>query len=299
MGPRTPAGNIAPVGDTRIVSILTTHERGGAEYASVDLLAALQARGHDVVLVTNLSELAIGTDVPVRTLDLGPKLARRSVASVLLRAPLVLKRMVRALRSARPVGVTLVHFKKEQLLSALLPRRLSGRLVWIEWGPVPPPLRRGPARALYALAARRAHRILAVSQGTGDTIVATGVPCAKVTVMPDLVNLHSVEFDAAARAATRQAWGVAEHTLVVGCIARLQRRKRTDVLIDAMAYIDGDVLLVIAGEGEEGEPCAPAPRPSASACVSFPMCAARWRHSCQLAICSRSRPARPRPTDRA
>ena len=35
----------------RIVSIQTTSERGGAEYANVDLLDALAGRGHDVVLL--------------------------------------------------------------------------------------------------------------------------------------------------------------------------------------------------------------------------------------------------------
>ena len=34
-------------------------------------------------------------------------------------------------------------------------------------------------------------------------------------------------------------------------ISRFQRRKRNDVVIDAMAHLDGDVLLVIAGEGDQ------------------------------------------------
>ena len=37
----------------------------------------------------------------------------------------------------------------------------------------------------------------------------------------------------------------------MGCISRFQRRKRNDVVIDAMADLDGDVLLVIAGEGDQ------------------------------------------------
>src|ERR1019366_8364012 len=70
-----------------------------------------------------------------------------------------------------PVGALMLHFKKEQLLCALLPRRLTGEIVWAEWGPVPPPMRRGPARLLYALAARRARRIMAISEGTRRTII--------------------------------------------------------------------------------------------------------------------------------
>jgi glycosyltransferase involved in cell wall biosynthesis len=239
------------VGRGHIISIQTTSERGGAEYANVDLLNALIERGHDVALLTNSPQLAAGTNVRVIELDIGPKLGRRSAARVILQAPRTLLRLARALRAERPVAAVLVHFKKEQLLCSLLPRRLTGEIVWVEWGPVPPPMRRWPARLLYALAARRARRILAVSQGTGDTVVCAGVPREKVIVLPDLVNLHRVEFDADARARTRSSWGAGEQTLVMGCVSRFQMRKRNDVLIDAMAHLDGDVLLVLAGEGEE------------------------------------------------
>jgi glycosyltransferase involved in cell wall biosynthesis len=239
------------VGRGHIISIQTTSERGGAEYANVDLMSALLERGHDVLMLTNSPELVAGTSVPVRELDIGPKLGRASALRVALETPRTLRRLARALRAERPVDAVLVHFKKEQLLCSLLPRRLTGQIAWVEWGPVPAPLRRGPARLLYALAARRAHRILAVSKGTAETVVGTGVPAEKVIVMPDLVNLHSVQFDAEARARTRRSWGAGEQTLVVGCISRFQRRKRNDVPIDAMAHLDGGVLLVLAGEGDE------------------------------------------------
>ena len=148
-------------------------------------------------------------------------------------------------------GCVLLHFKKEQLLCSLLPRRLTGEIVWAEWGPVPPPMRRGVARWLYTLAARRAGQIIAVSEGTRRTVVATGVSAAKVTVVPNLVDVDHVAFDPTGREELRRAWGAAEQTLVVGCVSRFQQRKRADVAIDAVAHLDGDVRLVLAGEGEE------------------------------------------------
>ncbi|HEX5307713.1 MAG TPA: glycosyltransferase [Solirubrobacteraceae bacterium] len=235
----------------RVVSVQTTSERGGAEYANVDLLDALARRGHDVVLLTNVPELAEGTEVRVREIDLGPKLARRSVLAVLVRVPLYLVRLARALRAERPAGVVLLHFKKEQLLCSLLPRRLAPSIVWAEWGPVPPAMRSGPARWLYALAARRVQRVFAVSEGTRRTVVAAGVAAAKVEVIPNLVDVHDVHFDPDARERLRSQWGAGENTLVVGCISRFQKRKRNDVVIDAMAHLDGDALLVLAGEGEQ------------------------------------------------
>jgi glycosyltransferase involved in cell wall biosynthesis len=235
----------------RIVSIQTTTERGGAEYANVDLLAALVARGHEVVLLTNLPDLAADTGVPVRRIELGPKLSTRSLWRVLLEAPLILLRIARALRAEQPVGVLLLHFKKEQLLCALLPRRLTGKIVWAEWGPVPLQMRRGIARWLYAWAARRATKIIAISQGTKSTIVATGVPAEKIQVVPNLVDVETIGPGSLGRDELRHAWGVGEETLVIGCISRFHPRKRNDVVIDAMGHLGGDVLLVLAGEGED------------------------------------------------
>jgi glycosyltransferase involved in cell wall biosynthesis len=126
--------------------------------------------------------------------------------------------------------------------------------VWAEWGPVPPAMRSGPARWLYALAARRVLRVFAVSEGTRRTVVEAGVPPGKVVVIPNLVDVHAVEFDSQSRDRLRGEWGASEQTLVVGCISRFQKRKRNDVVIDAMADLDGDVLLVMAGEGEEEGP---------------------------------------------
>jgi glycosyltransferase involved in cell wall biosynthesis len=204
-----------------------------------------------VVLLTNVPEIAAGTDLAVHEIHLGPKLARRSAVRVALQAPLILARLAWALRAERPVGTLLLHFKKEQLLCSLLPSRLTGTIVWAEWGPVPPQMRHGPARLLYSLAARRARRIVAVSEGTRRTVVDAGVPRRKVDVVPNLLDVHAVEFDPASRARLRRSWGAGEQTLVVGCISRFQRRKRNDVVIDAMAHLEGDVLLVLAGEGEQ------------------------------------------------
>jgi glycosyltransferase involved in cell wall biosynthesis len=237
----------------RIVSLQTTSERGGAEYANVDLLAALAVRGHDVVLLTNAPDIAANAGFCVREIDIGPKLSRRSVVRVALQTPLTLVRVARALRAERPVGTLLLHFKKEQLICSLLPRRLTGEIVWAEWGPVPPSMRRGPARWAYALAARRVRSVMAISQGTLRTVVDAGVPAWKVEVVPNLVNVEEVAFDASSRARLREEWGVDEGTVVAGCISRFQRRKRNDVVIDAMSELKHGVLLVLAGEGEQEE----------------------------------------------
>jgi glycosyltransferase involved in cell wall biosynthesis len=71
-------------------------------------------------------------------------------------------------------------------------------------------------------------------------------------VLPPVVGAH-VAFDAGARARARAQWGARDGTFVVGCVSRLTPGKRVDVLIDAVARMEGDVLLIIAGTGEDAE----------------------------------------------
>lgn len=234
----------------RIVSIQTTNERGGAEYANVDLLRGLQSRGHEVVLLTNLPKIGESGGVRVRPIDLGPKLSLRTARRVAAASPRTVWRLACVLRAERPVAVTLLHFKKEQLLCALLPRRLTGTVVWAEWGPIPPQFRDGAAGRLYALAARRTDRILAVSAATARSIAEAGVPADRVSIVPNLMDIERLTYDEGARERLRAEWRAGPDTFVIGCLSRFQRRKRIDVAIDAMAHLDGDVLLVVAGEGE-------------------------------------------------
>lgn len=238
-----------------IVSVMTTHSHGGAEYANVDLLDALVGRGWRATLLTNMPELADGTRVTARPIDLGPKLRRREVARVAAGFPVWVLRLRRALAAEHaraPIDVTLLHFKKEQLMTPLLRPGMPGRLVWAEWGPLPLPMRRPPARQLYQLAARGADHVLAVSDPTKASLVEAGLAPDSVSVLPPVVTA-GLAFDPAARARTRAGWGVTDQTFVIGCVSRLSAGKRIDVLIDAVARLQGDVRLIVAGSGENAD----------------------------------------------
>jgi glycosyltransferase involved in cell wall biosynthesis len=256
-GPATRPGAWGPTPRGRqlhVVSVQTSGELGGAEYANVELLNALRGYGADVKLLSDQSALVAGTEVPFTEIDLGPKIKRSTLRRVAFGSHRWLWRLSRALaREARrsPIDVTVLHFKKEQLMSALLPRRLTGAIVWAEWGPLPEPLGRGLARRVYVTAARRADLIVAVSQSTRASLINAGVPAAKVIVIDNIVDGGEVFFDAAARERYRREWGADEQTLVLGCISRLNASKRNDVLVDAMAYLPENVTLVIAGDGED------------------------------------------------
>jgi glycosyltransferase involved in cell wall biosynthesis len=237
-----------------VVSVQTSGELGGAEYANVELLNALKAYGASVTLLGDQPALVSGTEVAFTAINLGPKIKRSSWRRVAFGFVLWLARLHRALEHearAQPIDVTLLHFKKEQLMSALLPRRLTGAVVWAEWGRLPLPFGHGLARLFYLAAARRTKLIVAVSESTRESLIETGVPPAKVVVINNIVDGDEVAFDAAAREVYRREWGVADGALVLGCVARLNASKRNDVIVDAMAYLPDDVTLVLAGDGDD------------------------------------------------
>ena len=235
----------------KIVSVMTSDAVGGGEFAAVNMLDALAARGHQTVLLTNQPELAAGLDVRAREIQLGPKLSRSSRWSLLARAPLLARRMRSELEREWPYDVLVVHYKKEQLLAALLPQQLRALLAWAEWGPVPERLRSGLARRAYVAAARRANVVMAVSEGTRDSLCRIGVPGGQVHVVPNALRVDDLGFSVAGRNRVRTEHGIPLDASVVGCVSRFHPQKRNDVVVDAVVRLGReDVHLVMAGEGE-------------------------------------------------
>jgi glycosyltransferase involved in cell wall biosynthesis len=240
-----------------VASVQTSAERGGGEYANVDLLDGLARAGDRVRLITNLVDIADGTAVLVTPIDLGPKLGRKTAGRVALRFPAYVRRLrgvLSATAREHAIDTVLLHYKKEQLMSAFLPRGAFTRLVWAEWGPLPREFRRGPARLAYVRSARRAAHIVAISEGAKRSLTDAGVPAAKISVIPNIVDIEAVRFDAGARTRLRAEWGMDDDTFVIGSIARFHRKKRNDVVIDMLDHIVPNgrpVALVLAGEGDD------------------------------------------------
>jgi glycosyltransferase involved in cell wall biosynthesis len=235
----------------KIVSVLTTASSGGAEFATVEMLEALRQRGHETVLFTDMAGIGRDTDVDIEPLDIGPKLSRRSFMSLGVRWPLLMQRLARALRQQQPFDVLLLHFKKEQLLALMLPKRLRPTLVWAEWGPVPFPLRKGLPRRAYLAAARQVALVLAISEGTRRSVIEVGVDPAKVVVVPNVLRTEEISYTEQGRARVRAELGIPTDAFVVGCISRFHPKKRNDVVVTAVAELeDPSVHLILAGDGE-------------------------------------------------
>lgn len=240
----------------KIVSVMTSEASGGAEFAAVEMLDALHARGHETVLLSGTPGIARDTGVPVAPIDIGPKLSTRTWVALAGSWPLLLRRLARALEAQTPYDVLLVHYKKEQLLAAMLPRRLRATTVWAEWGPVPFPLRRGLPRRAYLFAARRAALAMAISEGTRHSLAEVGVRTDTV-VVPNVLRVDDIRFTAAGRARVRAELAIPADAFVVGCVSRFHPKKRNDVVVRAVCQLAGAssprgarAHLILAGDGE-------------------------------------------------
>lgn len=235
----------------KIVSVMTTHSRGGAEFAAVEMLDALIDRGHEPVMLTDQPGIARDRRVPVRPVEIGPKLSTTSWRELATSWPALLRDLRRALEAEAPYDVLLVHYKKEQLLAAMLPKRLRPSLVWCEWGPVPFPLRTGLPRQAYLAAGRRADLVLAISEGTRRNVIDVGVPAWKVVTVPNVLRTDEIDYTPAGRTRVRAELGIPSEAFVVGCISRFHPKKRNDVVVDAVKRLDDPhVHLILAGDGE-------------------------------------------------
>jgi glycosyltransferase involved in cell wall biosynthesis len=230
---------------------MTTDASGGAEFAAVEMLEALRQRGDETVLLTDMPGIGRDTGVDVQPIDIGPKLSTRSWMSLAARWPLLLRHVRRALRRQEPYDVLLVHYKKEQLLALMLPKRLQSTVVWAEWGPVPYPLRKGLPRRAYLAAARRTALVLAISEGTRRSVIEVGVDPGKVIVVPNVLRTDEIVYTEAGRARVRDELGIPADAFVVGCISRFHPKKRNDVVVRAVDQLeDARVHLILAGDGE-------------------------------------------------
>ncbi len=230
---------------------MTTSSSGGAEFAAVEMLEALRLRGHDVVMLTDMPSIGRDTAVPIRPVSLGPKIAKGTWFSLMLRWPQLLWRLRSALRAELPYDVLMVHYKKEQLLAAMLPGRLRSTIVWAEWGKVPYQFHTGIPHMAYLAAGRGASLVMCVSQGTHDSVVEMGVDPAKVIVVPNVLRTEDINYSEQGRASVRARLGIEPEAFVVGCISRFHPKKRNDVLVTAVRELDDPrVHLILAGDGE-------------------------------------------------
>lgn len=206
---------------------------GGAERATVLLLAGLQARGHRVLLLCNdplvarrAGELGLAAEIA----PLGGDVSLHHAA-----------RMARRLRRLRP-DVFLVGTFRKLFLASLAARMARVPRVVVRVGLETDT----PRSAKYRIALTRwvdavvvnASRIRAPFEALRGaewvTVIHNGVPAPARAAAPGTL---------------RRALGIAADAPVVGTIARLARQKRLDRLFAAVALLPPDTHCVVAGGG--------------------------------------------------
>jgi glycosyltransferase involved in cell wall biosynthesis len=216
---------------------------GGAERYQARLLLQLQRRGHRVVLLCRdeaIAERARELGVPAEVGRLGGHASLHHAA-----------RLAAQLRRHRPDALLLGTFKKTWLGG------LAGRLARVPRVVARIGLATDlPGRsAPYRIAFRRwIDRVIVNAAELSGPVRASlpGLPPERVVVIRNGVEAPPRGLPAGA---LRAELGIAPDAPLVGAVARLVAQKRLDLLLRAVARLDG-VRCVLAGDGPEREPLA-------------------------------------------
>jgi glycosyltransferase involved in cell wall biosynthesis len=218
----------------RVLHVISEMGSGGAETLVAGMAMASDSVGWESAVASgggHRAEVLAARGVPTFTVPV----ARRRATGVLRAAAAAHS----AVRRFRP-DVVLAHN-----VSATVVARLAvtpGRALPVVT------VCHGLADADYPGAARilrhTARTVVAVADATADRLRAAGLP--DPVVIPNAVFAQRSTID---RATVRGALGVARDVPVALCVARMEPQKRHDVLLDAWAALDGDAVLLLAGDG--------------------------------------------------
>lgn len=259
------AGMARPTGETagvtmtghdepRVLFLIRSLARGGAERQLVALAAAMHCAGRDVSVACFYSGGAFQRDLAaagVPVIDLR-KRGRWDVAGFLWR-------LWRVFRDHDP---DIVHgYLTVGNLLALL-AKLADRRTRVLWGVRSSYIDRDRYDWMSRLTFRFSRRLAGLADGiivnswAGAAHHATlGYPQARITVVPNGIDTHRFRFDAAGRACLRREWGVPDDTVLVGLTGRLDPMKDHPTFLKAAALLAArDARWRFVCVGADGEP---------------------------------------------
>lgn len=114
-------------------------------------------------------------------------------------------------------------------------------------------LRYRATRALETRAIRRAGHVFTICEGLRSDIVGRGVPSAKVTVIPNAVDVTGFQLAQAPERALQARWGLQGRT-VVGFIGSFYAYEGLDLLVSALPLLlkqRPDICLLLVGGGPQ------------------------------------------------
>jgi glycosyltransferase involved in cell wall biosynthesis len=233
----------------RVLHIVATDKRRGAEQFAADLVRALDSPEIDqrVAILRSGGTASIRYDAPISLSGS----ARRPIGG--LGADLgTLRALRRTVVEWRP-QIVQAHGGDAQKLAELACLGGTGaRVVYRRIGTAPPWVTRGPRRFLQRVLIRRAERVVAVSEAVRlEAIRMFGVPASDVVTIPNAVDHQRLE-PSRSSAATRSLLGIAASARVLLSMGALTWEKDPITHIDVGARVLRQVpsaVHVIAGDG--------------------------------------------------
>lgn len=220
----------------RVLHVVSSTQRRGAETFALDLAGALTSRG----LTSQVVALVPGR--AGATLDL-PVLGDGALAPATLRA---------LRRRARGTDVVVAHGSRTlpACAAALVGRRTP--VVYRSIGDPAAWAGSGLRRVRTGVLLRRMAAVAVLWPGAGESVRALhGVPAGRVHVIPNGVPAERCPVpDGDARRAARRRLGLPPEAPVVAVIGALEPEKRVGDAIAAVAALDG-AHLVVVGDGPE------------------------------------------------
>jgi glycosyltransferase involved in cell wall biosynthesis len=215
---------------------LETEWRGGQSQILL-LLRGLYERGHAAELIavrgSPLAKRARTANIYVHSV---PQSAARLRAAIKIRS---------ALADGR---IEVVHVNEPHALTAAWLAGAGRRVPLVNSRRVAYPLGKNwLSRARYLSAAR----ILAVSEFVKKSIVGSGIPADRITVIYEGVKVHRAP-SAAQRSQARKRWGVGEEEILFGCVGYLLPEKGQEFAVRAMVEVRAkspQARLLLAGDG--------------------------------------------------
>ncbi|HUK09105.1 MAG TPA: glycosyltransferase [Stellaceae bacterium] len=223
----------------KILLLVRSLGRGGAERQLVELATGLQQRGHGVAVAVFYDGGPLSADLLAAT-GIRPRVIGKSGRWDVLGLARGLARIV---ADERP---DLVHsFLTTPNIATLVARVQWPQLplVWGVLGTDWEPQYDGFAHAMVraeGLLARYANLIVSDSHVGRTHAIARGFPADRTIVIPSGVDLERFKEDTHSRRRVRAEWGIANHEILIGLVARMDPMKDHATFLRAAAALSAE-----------------------------------------------------------
>ncbi len=231
-----------------VLHVISGLGTGGAETMLVQLAGSLRARGLSQHVVSLSAHDALAGDLRAAGVELTLAGARSAAA---LPAAIRLRHAVNALRPRIIQGWMYHGNLAASLAQNICPGKRHRKLFWNLRASNMDAQRYGRLVRLSALASRQVDVVIANSQAGIDFHRAHGFRPKRFAMIANGIDTEKFRPDATARVAIRGELGIAEDTVVVLHVARVDAMKDHANFLAAMAQLPS-VIGVMAGAGTQG-----------------------------------------------